>query len=123
MRYSQLRHTLTEASIGPGAGMEQELQTIIMTMSAHGYNDIPTASFIEEVKQQFGIDVDLRTVIDMLNSFPAVKSADAQKIEVYDAKTKLNLPQKRIQKRKLLKWRQRVVVVTAGLIRKFIKAP
>ena len=103
MRYSQLRHTLTEASIGPGAGMEQELQTIIMTMSAHGYNDIPTASFIEEVKQQFGIDVDLRTVIDMLNSFPAVKSADAQKIEVYDGNDEIESSPEEDSKEKVAK--------------------
>lgn len=75
---------VTESMIGSEQNVRDMIQTIIMSLSAQGIDDIPTERIAQLLKKRMKIDVPYGTIMDILNTMPIVSSSSESQIDLKD---------------------------------------
>lgn len=81
MRHKDL---VTEGIVGSEQNVRDMIQTIIMSLSAQGMDDIPTERIAHLLKKRMSIEVPYGTIMNILDTMPIVDSSSESQIDLKD---------------------------------------
>ena len=80
----QHKDLITESIVGSEQNVRDMIQTIIMSLSAQGIDDIPTERIAHLLKKRMNIEVPYGTIMNILNTMPIVASSTESQIDLQD---------------------------------------